>query len=126
MQIEYTGHAGFIIRDKKVSLLLDCWNSPTCFVGNLIRYPNLKVDIKKKLESSEIIYIWCSHSHTDHYDKETISELWYLFSKKIRFLSQDFMIKIFEQDFPNIPRIIFKDRQKIKKEQVEPAHLGIN
>ena len=114
MQIEYTGHAGFIIKDKKVSLLLDCWNSSTCFVGNLKRYPNLKVDIKKKLESSEIIYIWCSHSHTDHYDKETISELDYFFGKKLRFLSQDFMINIFERDFPNIPKILFKDRQIIK------------
>ncbi len=78
LEIEYTGHAGFIVRGKERSLILDPWVSAGgAFDNSWYQMPcnhHLKQGMLEKFNArNSLLYI--SHLHQDHFDREFLKEV---------------------------------------------------
>ena len=77
MNIKFFGHNCFLLEGKKVSLLSDPWLSERgAFFGSWFQWPinhHCKKLLRDKLSKNENNYLYISHEHQDHFDKETLS-----------------------------------------------------
>jgi UDP-MurNAc hydroxylase len=68
----FIGHAGFLLRHKGVSLLCDPWVSEGgAFLHSWHQFPPNDFLDKRALFDADYLYI--SHSHEDHFDKEFLT-----------------------------------------------------
>lgn len=60
MQLTYLFHSGFVFETDRCILVFDYWMDPA---GAMSRY----------LESSKPLYVFSSHFHEDHFNREIFS-----------------------------------------------------
>ena len=76
MNIKFYGHNCFLLEGSKISLLIDPWLSENgAFFGSWFQWPinhHLKNQLLEKLEQNQNNYLYISHEHQDHFDKETL------------------------------------------------------
>ncbi len=114
-KIIHTGHAGFILYFGKIKIVCDHWSSSFKPFSN--SWKKLETDIfsdKVKYDILNPDYIWCSHSHGDHYDPTYIKKV----NKNAKIIIPDFKDNsfyeiLYKKKFKN--KIIkLKDKQKLK------------
>ena len=76
MKIKYIGHASFLIEEKNESILTDPWLSTKgAFNYSWFQYP-YNHHLQKYIRNiDKKLYIYISHSHQDHLDKEFLNSL---------------------------------------------------
>jgi L-ascorbate metabolism protein UlaG (beta-lactamase superfamily) len=79
-ELVFLGHAGFLLRNNDVGLLMDPWIYGFSFLGSWQIYPyeNRESKLNKLyslLDSVEKLYIWISHEHSDHFDRWFLREI---------------------------------------------------
>ncbi len=76
MNIKFYGHNCFLLEGSKISLLIDPWLSEKgAFFGSWFQWPinhHLKNQLLEKLRQNLNNYLYISHEHQDHFDKETL------------------------------------------------------
>ncbi len=78
MRIEYIGHAGFIVTNEGISIVMDPWLSEKgAFDSAWFQFPcnHHYFDLVKQrvADDKENTYIYISHEHKDHFDKDFLS-----------------------------------------------------
>ena len=75
MNITFFGHNCFFLKGANVNLLLDPWLSKKgAFFGSWFQWP-INHNCKKQLDiliKNKNTYLYISHEHQDHFDKETL------------------------------------------------------
>lgn len=78
MELTYLYNSGFVLENEGQTLIFDYYHdSPQKYVH------------KKALKNEGVVYVFCSHSHADHYNKEILtwkqqrSGIIYIFAKEI-------------------------------------------
>jgi len=80
MQITYLGHAGFLVETAQAIVVMDPWFSPEgAFDSAWFQYPrnhHLAGLVREKLkDSSKKRYLYVSHEHQDHFDRNFLRSL---------------------------------------------------
>ena len=72
MQIEFIGHAGFMVTEGAVTLLMDPWlNDKGAFDSAWFQFPcnhHYFELIREKMAADKHNYVYISHEHKDHFD----------------------------------------------------------
>src|SRR6476646_5152139 len=66
VQIEYLGHAGFLVGYGGVRILIDPWFYPA-FLGSWFPFPDNRFMLDR-LAGARPDYLYLSHLHEDHFD----------------------------------------------------------
>ncbi len=106
MKVEFLGQAGLFIESSNCKLVCDPWFSQTGgFLATWHQFPpNDHLDIEK-YKNTDFLYI--SHSHQDHFDKEFLKQ----FPKDVNILIANFTSKKF---FNEIKQLGFSNITEIK------------
>ncbi|MDG2158566.1 MAG: Rieske 2Fe-2S domain-containing protein [Gammaproteobacteria bacterium] len=131
--LKFWGHNCFSIISDKTLLITDPWFSNSgAFFGSWFQYPknhHLKNKILELIELSDNAYIFITHEHQDHYDKEFLSCI----SKNTKILIPSYMDKSFRSDCESLGLEVFeiKDKEKYQLNKdfwISPyiSHIGIN
>ena len=76
MNITFFGHNCFFIKGSNVNLLSDPWlNKKGAFFGSWFQWPinhKCKKQLVETLIKNKNTYLYISHEHQDHFDKETL------------------------------------------------------
>ena len=131
--LKFWGHNCFSIISNKTLLITDPWFSKSgAFFGSWFQYPknhHLKKEILKMIDLFEDTYIFITHEHQDHYDKEFLSNV----RKDTKILIPNYKDKSFKQDCESLALkvIEIKDTETVylnKNFWVRPyiSHVGIN
>ena len=96
--LKFWGHNCFSIVSNQTLLITDPWFSKTgAFFGSWFQYPknhHLQDDILNMINSFEKAFIFISHEHQDHYDKEFLSNV----RKDTRILIPSYKDEFFRKD----------------------------
>ncbi|MBI5860371.1 MAG: Rieske 2Fe-2S domain-containing protein [Nitrosarchaeum sp.] len=97
MKVKFLGQAGILVESKTCKLVCDPWFSPTG--GFLARWhqfpPNDHIDKNYLLDAN---YIYISHEHHDHFDREFLK----LFPKDTPVILANFQTKGFRDDIKKL------------------------
>ncbi len=111
MNIKFIGHAGFLLEHGSVKLLCDPWVSESgAFLHSWHQFPPNDFIDKKLLYQADYLYI--SHLHLDHFDKDFLRN----FPKEVKIIIADYISKTFlnelkELGFTDITEL--KDSEQI-------------
>jgi UDP-MurNAc hydroxylase len=72
-QIEYLGHAGFVVTFAGTTVLIDPWFYPA-FLGSWFPFPDNRF-LAAPLAGRKIDYLYVSHTHEDHFDERFLRGL---------------------------------------------------
>jgi UDP-MurNAc hydroxylase len=112
LKIKFLGQAGISIKTKTSHLVCDPWFSDTGgFLARWHQFPPNEIIPKEYLHNCDYLYI--SHEHHDHFDREFLNS----FPKDITILIANFQTKEFRDEFKSMgfSKIIeINDWQKIK------------
>ncbi len=79
MNITFFGHNCFLLKGANVSVISDPWLSERgAFFGSWFQWPinhNYKEQLINDLIAAEKPYLYISHEHQDHFDKETLTSI---------------------------------------------------
>lgn len=131
--LKFWGHNCFSIVSNQTLLITDPWFSKTgAFFGSWFQYPknhHLQDDILNMINSFEKAFIFISHEHQDHYDKEFLSNV----RKDTRILIPSYKDEFFRKDCESLGLQVteIKDAEKFCLSEdcwVKPyiSHIGIN
>ena len=73
MDIQYLGHAGFVVEHRNVRLLMDPWFYPA-FLQSWFPYPDNR-SLLDRVVGEQFDYLYVSHAHEDHYDERLLRQL---------------------------------------------------
>ena len=114
-KIIHTGHAGFILYLRNIKIVCDHWSSnfkPFSNSWKKFEKDNFNKKIHYDLLNPD--YIWCSHSHGDHYDPTYIKKV----NKNAKIIIPDFkdnsFYKILKKEKFKNEIIKLKDKQKFR------------
>jgi UDP-MurNAc hydroxylase len=71
--IQYLGHAGFIVSSAGVRLLVDPWFYPA-FLGSWFPFPDNR-DLLSDVAGGDFDALYLSHMHEDHFDERLLQQL---------------------------------------------------
>jgi UDP-MurNAc hydroxylase len=131
--LKFWGHNCFSIISDKTLLVTDPWFSKSgAFFGSWFQYPknhHLKEEILNMVDLFEDVYVFITHEHQDHYDKEFLSKM----SKDTKILIPSYRDKSFKQDCERLDLEVIevKDTETVylnKNFWIRPyiSHVGIN
>ena len=131
--LKFWGHNCFSVVSDKTLLLIDPWFSKSgAFFGSWFQYPknhHLQGEVLGMLEEFEDSFIFISHEHQDHYDKEFLRNV----KKNTTIIIPSYKDKSFKQDCESLDLqvIEIEDTEKFslgKDFWVKPytSHIGIN
>lgn len=78
LNLTFLGHASFLFETENVALVSDPWFSQKgAFLGTWRQFPPISSQLEyvKSISNRKPLYIFLSHEHQDHFDKETIKKL---------------------------------------------------
>ncbi|MEE9433210.1 MAG: Rieske 2Fe-2S domain-containing protein [Sphingorhabdus sp.] len=123
MKITYLGHAGFAVETDRVIFLTDPWLSENgAFNKSWFQYPynhHLRSELIRKIKSKDT-YIYVSHRHQDHFDKEFLSDVCDSIKKFIipEYKNRSFQ-NYFEDSFGKSSFIAMEDKAEIEIEDLK-------
>ena len=131
--LKFWGHNCFSIVSDKTLLLIDPWFSKSgAFFGSWFQYPknhHLQKKVLDMLEEFENSFIFISHEHQDHYDKDFLCNV----KKNTTIIIPSYKDKSFKQDCEGfgLKVIEIKDTKKFSLSKdfwIKPytSHIGIN
>lgn len=85
MQIEFVGHASFILSEKDTCIWTDPWLHSDVFNESWRLHPDPRFDTSKL---DRITHVWVSHEHPDHFNLPTLSDLPDEFKRRVTLLFQ--------------------------------------
>lgn len=101
MKIQYLQNASVIIENNEEKILCDPWLIDGCYYGAWNHYPKFEFD---KRDFENINYIYLSHIHPDHFDKNTLEKL----DKNIPVYIHNFPEKFFKKNIEEIGFQVFE------------------
>lgn len=131
--LRFWGHNCFSVTSENTLLITDPWFSNSgAFFGSWFQYPknhHLSDKILEAIDKNDDIYIFITHEHQDHYDREFLSKV----NKNTKVLIPNYADKSFRQDCESLDLkvIEIKDGEKFhlnKNFWITPyiSHIGIN
>ena len=114
-ELQYIGHAGWLIKNNNLKVLCDPWFSPDgAFLSSWFPFPN-----NNHLFASDLLFdldfIYISHAHEDHFDKWTLKHA----DRKTpilipRFKDKTLLTELKKMNFDNIKEMCRADSHHIK------------
>ena len=131
--LKFWGHNCFSIVSNTTLLLIDPWFSKSgAFFGSWFQYPknhHLQGEVLDMLNKYENSFIFITHEHQDHYDKEFLSNV----QKNTTIIIPNYKDKNFKQDCESLGLKVIEiqdtDKFNLSKEfWIKPyiSHIGIN
>jgi len=71
--VQFLGHAGFIVRHRGVSVLIDPWFH-SAFLASWFPYPDNRF-LLPEIRAGRFDYLYISHAHEDHFDERVLQSL---------------------------------------------------